>query len=300
MPSRRVAAPVVGLLVVALLAVGTYFGAWRGGGGNPGYMAVVEGCGILTMRSDNTDWRFNCLNEIWAAVSVSGDGKTIAWDTGKSGSSINVANADLSNPRVPVLPAGANVEPTLSPDGRKLAFLHSPRDDGRYDAWVVSVSADDAEQLSAKRNVSSVTWSPAGDWIAYVTGWSEETLAGDIVLIHPNGTGDRKLVRGDAPAWAPDGSRLAFVRGNAVWTINTDGTGERLLVKYAHAPAWSRDGRILAFMREDRCAKAVCPEHIFFMEAGGGAAKLVGPQFPETRRLLWVTSKSVSKPPPSK
>jgi Tol biopolymer transport system component len=248
------------------------------------------------MRPDGTDWRFRCFNQIWAAVSVSGDGSAVAWDTGGN---INIVNADTTNGRQPVLPGGANFEPSLSPDGRKLVFLHSPRDDGRYDAWVVSTSGvDDSEQLTATRNISSVAWSPADDWIAYVSGWSEQTLEGDILLIHPNGTGERKLTRGDTPAWAPDGSRLAFVRGNAVWTINTDGTGERLLVKDAHSPAWSRDGRILAFMREDSCGKDVCPEHVFFKR--DGAEKLVGPQFPETRRLLWVTGATVSKPPPSK
>jgi Tol biopolymer transport system component len=278
-----------------LLAVGTYFGAWRGGGGSPGHLAVVDSCGVLTMRSDGTDWRFTCLNQIWAAVSVSGNGKTIAWDTGGG---INIADANASNQRQALLPGGANFEPSLSPDGRKVAVLHSNRDDGHYDVWTVTDSRDDAQQLTATRNISSVAWSPADDWIAYVDGWSEQTLEGDIGLIHPDGNGNRKLTRGDAPAWAPDGSRLAFVRSNAVWTIDTDGTGERLLVKDAHSPAWSRDGRILAFMRADNCGKAVCTEHVFFMDPAGGAATQVGPQFPETRRLLWVTSRSVGKPPP--
>lgn len=298
MPSRRIAAAAVTALVVVLLAVGTYFGAWRQSGGNPGYAAVIEGCGILTMSPANTDWRFNCLNGIWSAVSVSGDGKTLAWDT-RNG--IDVANADLSNPRLPTLPAGANVEPSLSPDGRKVAFLHSPKDDGKYDVWVVTVSAvDDAQQLTSSRDVSSDAWSPAGDWIAYVKGWSEQTLVGDIMLIHPNGTGERKIARGDAPAWSPDGSQLAFVRDNKIWTIDTDGTGEHVLIDNAHAPAWSRDGSILSFSREDPCGKAVCTEHVYYMKAGRpSTVKLVGPVFTGSRRVLWVTGRSVSKPPPT-
>ncbi len=295
MPSRATAG-VLGILVAALVAVGTYFGAWRGGSEGPGYLAVVHGCGILTMRSDGTEWRFNCLPGIWAAVSVSDDGKTLAWDTSTGGlSAIVVADADTENQHSLSLPPGANFEPSLSPDGDKLAFLHSPRDDGRYDIWTTSTSIANAEQVTTSHDVSSVAWSPAGDWIAYVKGWSAETLEGDIGLIRPDTSDERRLGRGDVPVWAPDGGRLAFVRDSSVWTIDVDGGGEQLLARDAHAPAWSRDGRLVAFMREDRCDKPVCPDHAFLVSADGGTPKLVGPSFPEERRLLWVTSKSVSK-----
>jgi len=292
MPPRNITAALLGLLAAALLAIAIYLGAWRGGSEGPGYLAVIDTCGILTIRSDDSHWRFTCLQGIYAAVSVSGDGKTIAWDTKTS---IVVANADTTSSHDALLPTGTNTEPSLSPDGRTLAFLHSPRDDGRYDIWTGSTTLENAEQLTALRDVSSVAWSPAGDWIAYVKGWSPETLEGDIVLARPSGSGERALGRGDAPAWAPDGSRLAFVRDNSVWTIATSGGDLRLVAHDAHSPAWSRDGRLIAFMREDRCTKPVCTEHAFLVSAYGGTPKLVGPQFPETRRLLWVTSRSVSK-----
>src|SRR5205807_4731657 len=132
-----------------------------------------------------------------SAVSVSGDGKTLAWDTK---SNIVVAQASGANQQLPPLPAGANAEPSLSPDGRTLAFLHSPRDDGRYDLWTSSTTLDNAEQLTSTRDLSTDAWSPGGDWIAFVRGWSEQTLEGDIYVIHPDGTGECKVARGDAPA----------------------------------------------------------------------------------------------------
>ena len=295
MPARNLIPAVLAVLTAGLLALGTYLGAWRGGGGSTGYLAAVDSCGFLTIPTNDKDWRFTCLPGIFSAVSVSGDGKTLAWDTK---SNIVVAQASGANQQLPPLPAGANAEPSLSPDGRMLAFLHSPRDDGRYDLWTSSTTLDNAEQLTSTRDLSTDAWSPGGDWIAFVRGWSEQTLEGDIYVIHPDGTGERKVARGDAPAWMPDGSRFAFTHDNSVWTVRPDGSGARELVGDAHNAAWSRDGRILAFMREDPCGKAVCTEHAYMLRLPGGHSRLVGPQWQETKRLLWVTKLSVSQPPP--
>jgi Tol biopolymer transport system component len=152
--------------------------------------------------------------------------------------------------------------------------------------------------LTATQSVSSVAWSPQGTWIAYVNGLSEQTLEGGIRLIRPNGTGDRQLAQGDSPAWSPAEDKLAFVHDNDVWTMNADGSDQHMLVRAGHSPAWSRDGRVVAFMRADPCKKVVCTEHVYFVSSAGGTPKQVGPQFPETRRLLWVTVRSVGKPPP--
>ncbi len=54
------------------------------------------------------------------------------------------------------------------------------------------------------------------------------------------------------PAWAPDGSRIAFVRNQDIYLIKAGGTGLRRLTRAATPlgdgqPAWSSDGRRLAF-----------------------------------------------------
>ena len=63
------------------------------------------------------------------------------------------------------------------------------------------------------------------------------------------------LVRGSVPAWAPDGSRLAFVAsvgsygGEAIWTVAADGSDPEVVASEhgARGPVWSPDGSFIAF-----------------------------------------------------
>ena len=57
------------------------------------------------------------------------------------------------------------------------------------------------------------------------------------------------------PQWSPDGRRLAFVRENEIWVVETDGS--RLVRVTGHPagtkdPRWSPDGRRIAFLSRQR------------------------------------------------
>ena len=301
--SRRALFLLSGLAIAVIAAALGVLLATRGDDGGrkfAGRIAVVNGCGLLDMFADGRNRKRLCLSHFWAAASVSDNGKTLAWDTlEKSKSGIVVAALDVkfteakNEQQLPV-PAGANAEPTLSPDGNTVAFLHSPKDDGRYDIWTTpaTTTTERAEQVTATRSVSTAAWSPLGDWIAYVRNWSEETLEGDIVLVRPDGADERRLGKGDAPSWAPDGRRLVFVRNQDIWTMRSDGTASRLLVPNGHAPAWSRDGKLIAFARELKCGQPVCRERIFLQFATGGEPRPLGPTLPGIQRLLWLPDPS--------
>jgi hypothetical protein len=276
------------LLVLGLAAVAVVWAAGRDGDDVPGLagrIANTGGCGLRNMWPDGTDQRDMCLPSVWSAASVSRDGKRLAWDTGLG---LSIANSDGTDP-VPIrAPRGANFGPSLSPDGDEVAFLHSPRDDGRYDVWLGSTSIDNAEQLTNTRDASSVAWSPDGDWIAYVKAWSEDTLEGEITLIRPNGDDQTLLTSGDAPTWSPDGSRLAFFHRGGIWTIGKDGSDLRMLVANGETPSWSRDGGLIAFTREVPCGKPVCRERVTVVGAGGEDAHGVGPTFSGARSIVWL------------
>jgi Tol biopolymer transport system component len=254
----------------------------------PGRIAVRDGCGLTHFWQDGTDQRELCLADVWDAVSLSWNGDKLAWDTRNQG--IRVGNADDGSDEVSLAaPSGANYAPSLSPDAERAAFLHATRDDGRYDIWVGDAAgAANAEQVTNTRNVSDVSWSPKGDWLAYVQDWSDETLEGQISLVRPDGEEAHTLVRGDAPEWAPDGKHLVYVHNGSIWTIGSDGEDAKMIVENGHSPAWSRDGKQIAFMRAERCSKAVCPERVFLAPADGTGERRVGPEFAEERTVLWL------------
>jgi len=97
-----------------------------------------------------------------------------------------------------------------------------------------------------------------------------QTASGDdIKLIEADGSGLRTLAKGLDPVFSPDGQQVAFTRwGNgdqgSLWTINADGTGERLVFDTlwkAKGPTWSPDGSqiMLNYMtdyqdEEQKCA----------------------------------------------
>ena len=287
----RILVVVAGLVVLAAVAAALGFAFTRGDGTHkpryPGRIAVRAGCGLRHMFFDASDQKTMCLQDVYDTVSVSRNGDNLAWDT-KSGNAILISGVDGFDPANVSVPLGSNAAPSLSPDGKKIAFLHSPKNDGKYDIWVGSTTASDAEQDTNTRNVSDVVWSPTGDWLAYVQNWSDQTLEGQVSLIRPNGDDSRTLVPGDAPDWSPDGKQLVYVHNGSIWTVNADGSDAKQLIQNGHAPAWSRDGQMIAFMRAETCSRNICPERSYLAFANGTDPHPVGPIYPSERQVLWL------------
>ena len=130
----------------------------------------------------------------------------------------------------------------------------------------------------------------------------------DIYLARSDGTHRRRLTRSPvqangsgngAPAWSPDGRRLAFVANrnrrvkgpayerqfSALFTIRADGTRQRQLTRFTSDwvsdPAWSPDGRWIAFNRysfgdEARDTDSDDTSVIAVIPARGGSERVLG------------------------
>lgn len=74
-----------------------------------------------------------------------------------------------------------------------------------------------------------------------------------IHLIEPGGSGSQLIPHTESlaqPTQSPDGERLAYSQGDAVYTMRIDGSDRRLVMEHALSPSWSPDGKRLAVMRD--------------------------------------------------
>jgi Tol biopolymer transport system component len=168
----------------------------------------------------------------------------------------------LTQPRSGI---SAYESPEWLSDNRTVVFARSSSDRD-HDLYTADPSGGGLRKLTdnvlADRDPA---WSPDGSQIVFVralvTGGSRPHDNYELFVMRANGTGVRRLTRHRledlAPAWSPDGSRIAFVRRvdrrglTALYTIRPDGTGQRRLTTrpggFHSDPAWSPEGRRIAF-----------------------------------------------------
>jgi Tol biopolymer transport system component len=102
--------------------------------------------------------------------------------------------------------------PTLSPDGRQLAFSALGK------LWLMDLPAGTPRRLTSDSwREYAPAFSPDGSWIAYTT-WSDLEGGGHLRLVSPDGRRRRQLTTTPRqyvnPAWSRDGSKLGFVVGS--------------------------------------------------------------------------------------
>jgi Tol biopolymer transport system component len=182
-----------------------------------------------------------------------------------------VATLALGSALALVAPAGEAAFPGTN---GKIVFMGS-RFGGDYD--ILSINAD-GTGLTDLTNNSAFDWypdvSPDGSKIVFS---SDEDGDYEIYSMNADGTGRRQLTHNSVfdaqPAWSPDGTKIVFSRaGNALYTINADGTGEQLIEAgpNAETPEWSPDGTKIVFEanRNDNVDLFVVPA------TGGSATRL--------------------------
>ncbi len=153
-----------------------------------------------------------------------------------------------------------NFEPSLSPDGARLAFVSSR--DGDSEIYVRDLAGDGDAELrvtAVPRDDWAPAWSPDGAWLAFL---SDRDGSPRVYLVRPDAT-DLRLAHADAaageeqpPVWSPDGARLAYAvstrdGASEIWVVDVAAaTAARVSAPGARdeAPAWSPDGRHLVFV----------------------------------------------------
>jgi eukaryotic-like serine/threonine-protein kinase len=149
--------------------------------------------------------------------------------------------------------SGRDSSPTVSPDGRMIAFTSSR--DGKSRIWLMQV-AGGAEVALTSGPDDFARFSPDGSSILFTRS---EGGRQSLYRIATVGGDERKIVddAGDAD-WSPDGKRIVFLRslrsGNQsameIDAVAADGSGVQTLIRLPGTllagPRWSPDGRSIA------------------------------------------------------
>lgn len=118
----------------------------------------------------------------------------------------------------------------LSPDNTTLAFV-STRGGGSTNLWLLNIGKGEFRNLTRHRSGNfRPSWSPDGRWIAFSSdrdakpgqrpGQWELLQSTGIYIVHPDGTGLRRLTReggfAGSPVWSSDSRRVLFYETDEV------------------------------------------------------------------------------------
>jgi TolB protein len=129
--------------------------------------------------------------------------------------------------------------------------------------WVVNETGVGARDLGGATGASDSwpSWSPTGDRLAFSRFSSLPYSHEDVWVMNADGTNPVQLTGTpggaptgvyEAPAWSPDGTRIAYSTANTIGVMNADGANYHDITwpggdRRFRYPAWSPDSTKLAF-----------------------------------------------------
>jgi Tol biopolymer transport system component len=184
--------------------------------------------------------------------------------TYNDGSEIWAVDPDHPANRISLAPSHGLTSMVWSRDGSRLLLTEQTNSGTAHEDLYVMYADGSQTRLTSDGGSTGGSFSPDGSKVVFAR--ANEGL----YVVDTTGGTPRVIARSyiawwlDSPAWSPDGSRIAYAvykEGDPegfdyeIWTMNPDGTNQRLLVELGACGgggctgglAWSPDGSMLAF-----------------------------------------------------
>ncbi len=135
-------------------------------------------------------------------------------------------------------------DPTASPDGNRIAFVHEPtHEQACRSIWVSSITGADARQVTSGCRDKRPAWSPDGRRLAWDGGgviYEAGLCSATLPVRSPT-----RIGAGTSPSYSRDGRYLVFERSGDIWRRDTRTGTEANLTRSSRRewdPRWTRPG----------------------------------------------------------
>jgi len=174
-------------------------------------------------------------------------------------SEVWVINADGSGLRRLTNNQYADVMPSWSPDGQKIAFV-SDRVNNSNDIFLMNPDGSGVTRLTTDpADDQQPRWSPDGQKILFISDRDAVGSTHEIYLMNADGSQQTRLTNNSYEdgfaSWSPDGKRILYWANpggkNGLYLMNADGSSQTLVTDVSVVgdwSAWSPDGQQIVFV----------------------------------------------------
>ena len=178
---------------------------------------------------------------------------------------------------------GLTWQPTISPDGKMVAYSSDRAGKGNLDIWLQQIGGGEPVQLTRHEGDDyAPDFSPDGTHIVF----RSDRTGGGLYIIPALGGSERFLAKeGQFPHYSPDGQWVAYYvgatrRAAKVYVVPATGGSPRQVemdVPWATRPVWSPDGkRLLFFGNTDPTGSISAASDWWSVPVAGGKATKTG------------------------